>query len=761
MLHTRKQSGGQSLGMTDRALDIAALKTYVASTGGLSMEAADLSNVIKQGTFDPKDIDGLAMSFESHVLGDRATTKDYKKNDTALQTAGLLAAFKSDPRAYLNMFVGDQYSPEGAAVYATSTSCDYPSVYQQYSAEAFDNQSLTDNLAISIGLTYNVARQGHAMELIYRLIALTPDQGAVDIEFTNLYVQNAVTHSATGDLSNYASKRVIDASIDHRIVSDNITKIIPQVTSENQANFVPAGVVAPFSYTDETTRRVVSTSALITGKQINLLGIGHLDQAARSGQADYRDSLDRNLAVEKLFLTLGTDTLMFDLKGIPYTRFVKSPEQGSRELKLNTTLTSLYLDKDSLRYDDSALTGTVFETIRTGDYRVRLRVELTGSADVEKGWANVNSQPVTVFQVLNSAGAIVEGSVADDIIEALEGMVIRGWWPDARVTNSNHRYLGQLLNTRGVRERLVTRTRSPVFVPFPTSEDRDQTVLDWLTYYVGKQINADGITKLFDYHQRLTDMLPGGRILGDLTPGDFEINALPMEGVARNLINPYIDTVEFDVTDLIQTRFTMENIGNAIETINNQVRAVGFNILQKTNYENACAYIDGGEITRPWKFAFVTSNYIMNFLTKTGDTRTFGAGLPFDIRADVDARLEEVMFMTLVREGEGVDPLSAGILLYTPSLVATITTTRNGGHNKEAIMQPRYEHYNLLPILVRFNIKGVKEILENLARFQVEATIVDPETDAGTGGTGGGTGGTGPVAPGTGAGAGSGAGTGG
>lgn len=750
MFHTRNPKKRVGVGASDSTLSISQLTAYVANTTGTSMESEQIVSQIKGGDFLAADLEQYVQSFESGVLQGVVNDTTHVSNKTAVLSAALLRSFGGNPKAYMDMWSAEGMLPEGAAPYATSTASDFDNVYKQYSVEAFDNQSLTENLAISIGLTYNVARQGHAMELIYKLLALTPEQGAVDIEFTNLYVQNAVTHSPSGDLSDYNSKRVIDASIDHTIVADAITKIVPAWTEESAKNFVPTSVLAPFEYTDAAARRVVLTSGLEVGKDINLLGLGHVDQASKSGQADYRDALDRNVGVEFIFVTLGSSVIKFDLKGIPFTRFVKSPEGGGRELKLNAELTSLFLDANTVDVNGDAPVGAIWDTIRDGNYSVRLKFDLNGRVDVEYGNASVNPTPVRVYSVTNEAGALVPAETFEAIQEGLADLAVRSWWPDARVTNSNHRYLGQLLNTRSIRERLVTRTRSPVYVPFPLGEDRSQTVLDWLTYYVGKQINADGITKIFEYHDRLSGMLPGGRILGLLTPGDYEKNALPMEGVGRHLVNAYIDTVDFDITDLIQTRFTMENIDNAIEVISNQVRAICFNILQKTNYENACRYIDGGEIKRNWKFAFVTSNYIANFLTKTGDTRTFGAGLNFDLRSDVDARLQETMFLTIVREGDGIDPLSAGILLYTPSLVATISTTRKEAPNKEAIMQPRYEHYNLLPILVRINIKGVKEVLENLARFQVEAVIIDEETDAGAGGTGNQPGTPGPVVPGNG-----------
>jgi len=108
-------------------------------------------------------------------------------------------------------------------------------------------------------------------------------------------------------------------------------------------------------------------------------------------------------------------------------------------------------------------------------------------------------------------------------------------------------------------------------------------------------------------------------------------------------------------------------------------------------------------------------------MTVKGDSRTLGAALPFQLEADVDKRLDKVMYMTLVRDGEGVDPLSAGIMLLTPTLVSTISVTRDNAPRNEAVVQPRFQHYHLLPIVVKFEIEGVEELLEEALPFKVES----------------------------------------
>ncbi|MNV62285.1 hypothetical protein D3C71_1548260 [compost metagenome] len=256
------------------------------------------------------------------------------------------------------------------------------------------------------------------------------------------------------------------------------------------------------------------------------------------------------------------------------------------------------------------------------------------------------------------------------------------------------------------------------------SEDRDQTVMDWLTFAVGAYINNEAVGSMIGYHERLMRLTGGLR--GELTIGDFEENAMPIEGIGRYLINPYVQTLKVNVKGNAQSTNTVDNIKNGQEVLLNVIRSVSFDIQQRTNYENACRYVDGGEISKAWKVALVTSKKIERFMTVSGDSRTLGAGLPFQLESDVDARLDKRIYMTLVREGDGIDPLSSGVMLLTPTLVSTLSVTRDNAPRQEAVVQPRFQHYNLLPIVVMIEVEGVDELLEESLPFRVENTEVTP-----------------------------------
>lgn len=733
----------------DRKLDANKLKQHVYDPSqSYSSESKELLTWLESGSFESRaDLNQIANGLKDVLEANHDGKEAAFANPNGMKMASFVSAFAGNLPALLRMQVSNESKsltvtgPDGNPVAMRYAPADGSDFENEYSKESFDNQNLDDFFAVSIGLNYKIARQGPAMEMVYRTIPLTPEQGGFDIVVPNLFVENTLRHELDGSESDFGFRRVIDSAIDYTILNDNSTQIVPSYNDATKDNFVATTVLAPFEY--ENGRRKVLTSGLKLGKTIQIFGMGQADSVQRVGNPDYTEALDRKIGIATVFVQLGGETIGFDTKGLPFSNYVKMPEQGGRQMSLNFNISSLEIGKETTTWAGEELTGSVFQLIADGDYRVRLKTRLNGQVDVERGTIDVTATGIEVMYIVNKDKARIplESGVGKDIVDGLKSLAAVAWWPDARLTNSNHRHLGLMLNVRTVAERLLTRQRSPFFVPYPLNENRDQSVMDWLTFAVSSYINNEGVGTLINYHERLMRLTGGLR--GELTLGDFEINALAVEGIGRYLVNPYVQELDIDLLENVQSQNTADNVENGIAVFINAIRSVAFDILQRTNYENAARYMDGGEVANKFKFGLVTSPIIQRFLTLQGDSRTLGANLSFQLESDVDARLTDSLYLVMIREGDGVDPLNAGAMLLTPTLVSTISATRDNRPVNEAIVQPRFQHYNFCPIVVKFNVKGVRELLEQTLPFRVKlqsTDVVDGGTD---GGTGSGTGGTG------------------
>lgn len=699
--------------------------------------SAILSENLGRTSFESSAGDFGSESFESMASqllnvfegGDR--TIQSSRNPAGLAMASFVATLGDDASRYMTQYSTESSVPANAQAFTMVGGTD-----SAYSPESFDNQKLGQYRNLSVELNYNIGRQMDAMELMYRTVAVHPDEGGIRVDIPNLYVQNVLERNLTGRPTDFDYRRALDAYIDPSILSDDGVQLIPTHNDETARHFVDAALAPSWEVTQG--QRVVNTGYLKTGKEVDLIAIGHLDRVERTGGSDFTDALDRSVGISNLLMTIGDVPLDWPVKGQPYTRFVPSVEHGARRMIMDYVSRALTLSKDSVDLHGDPIDAPWFKMIVDNNLRVRLKVSVSGEVDVEKGVAVLNPASVTVALIEDANGELVD--LADNsvsaLIEAIESAKIEGWYPDARVTNSNIRHIGMLIQHRATKEVLVTRTRAPFYYAFPSNEERDTSPAEDMAAVIRAYINNEGIAHMMDFHERV--MTQTGGIRGTLTKGNFEDNSLTVEGIARHLVNPYITQHKLNVKELCQSTQTQYNLTNGKEVILNQLRATAFDILQRTNIENAARILDGGDIKHPLKFAIVTSKELEYFMSVTGDSRTLGAGLDYVVASDVNQNLKGKMYIGIVRDtpGNEIDLLSNGVCLQTPTMVTEVTSWRQNRQVKELLIQPRFNHYQILPIMARIDIEGVEELLQQLAPFRVEEH--ESDADAGTGDTGSG-----------------------
>lgn len=672
----------------------------------------------------------LGQALEGHDF-----TIEAAKNPAGLAMASFIATLGDKSEDYMR-----QYSQESAVaadnlgVLAFSLDTGFESVY---STESFDNQILGKYRDLSVQLNYNIGKQMDAMELMYRTVAVSPEKGGIQIDVPNLFIQNVLERNLSGRPTDYDYRRVMDAYIDPTILNDDGVQLIPQHNAETSGYFVETALSGTWEEV-QGGRRVV-TGFLKTGKEVDIVAIGHLDRVDRIGNPDYTDALDRSVGIGQLLMVIGDNKLVWDVTRQPFTRYVPSTEHGARRMIMDYVSRSLTLSKDSVDQVGDELTGAWFDIIKNNDYKVRLKVTMSGTADVEQGKVSLVPTGVSVASIYDANDELVDTTTpaVKALVDAIESATIPGWTPDARVTNSNLRHIGMLIAHRATKEILVTRTRAPFFYAFPVNEERDASPVEDLTAVVRAYTNNEGIKHMMEFHERA--MRQTGGVRGMMTKGNFEDNVLTVEGIARHIVNPYIEHYKINVKDQCQSTETKYNLENGKEVILNQLRAIGFDILQNTNIENAARLLNGPDTEYEPKFALITSKEIEQFLTVKGDSRTLGAGLTYEIRSDVNQNLKGKIYLGLVRDtpANEIDVLSNGVCLQTPTMITQVTSWRGGKNVNELLVQPRFNHYQLLPIMVRLDVEGIEELLEQLVPFRVDTKRID--SDAGTGNTGPGT----------------------
>lgn len=677
---------------------------------------------------------------------DPSASFESAKNKTGLEMAGYILALGDQSSEYMESYSKESAAPKGS-LGATTLNQSYDSVY---STESFDNQVLDKYRGLSIAVNYSLGKQGPSMEAMYRTVPVTPDTAGIEVDFANLLVQNILERDLSGNPQDFGYRRLVDAYIDSKLLSDDAVRILPLYSTETAHNFVEDALSAPHERT--IGNRTVLTNFLKVQHATDLIAIGHLDKASRSGVPNFTDALDRSLGIELLLHEIAGTAVQWDVLNQPGSRFVPASEGNVKRLILDHQLGTLTLDKDSVGRDGTALTGAGMDLIRDRNLRVRMRLTINGDTNVEGGGTTINPGNVQVSAIFDANGKALtfRGPGADaslaPILEMVQASKIVGYFPDSRLTNSNNRHLGMMLAHRANREILVTKTRAPFFYAYPKNESRDDTAANHLSVAVAAYTHTEGLKHMVGVHDRI--MKQTGGLKGELTEGNFENNLLMIEGIARNITNPYVQTVEVDLTQF-QSMQTLDNIANAQEVLFNLIRKEAFDIRQHSGYEAACRMI-GGNDKVDYKFTLVTTERVNSLLHVRGDSRTLGAGLEHQIFGDTSDLLfdaeNDYIYMGITRDTEGVDILSNGVCLQSPTMVTQVTSWRDGAQAEELMVQPRFNHYQLNTILVKFVVKGVSELLSQLNCFSVDLSkCSEAPVEPGNPGDD-----TGPVDPGTG-----------
>ncbi len=687
----------------------------------------DAEHIASFESLTPELKDAVSFSLESHYENLKTTLEnlEIQADDAQLSAGALVAMAAANPAAYARKAMTTQtVSVEGIV----TVGADEGGAFGTYGyasgihpqMEAFDNSNLTDFVGQSILYNIQAAKQDAFGEAFFRTTVLTPDNGGCDVSIRNLLVFNHFIHGIDGKEADFGKRRLLDAAMDYKILSDESTTLKPEVLEDdsNADFFVPASAVAP-RYLD-MGNRTVRTAPLKIGKRLNLIGISQNNLVKKNGVADNTDSLDRMTGVDKVYMQIGSgDVLSFNLKGLPQTFFVKGPEGRNREQILHFTTRSIQLNAETLLADGSAPTNTVLQEIISNKLVVNLGFTLTGDLDVEIGNCVVNAGRVEVVSVHNSAGEKValESGLGKSVVDNLAQLGIIGWDPNARLTNANRRERGLQLDLNTYTERYPVPLGAPISIPTPLSENNDGGEMNALITAARIRNSNNAVTKLLNY----ADVL--GQFANTIYSSE-DTKVPHIEGIARFLIKPWFRHIDLHLPDHIQSLTSHERIADVQAVLVNTIRDAVYDAHRDTNIQAVLDALTGftGEKV---KVLIGTDAILSRYIITPGDTRTLGDGLDFVKVSTQDRRVYGDIYFTFVREGEGLDPLNFGSHLWIPELISNVQVSRNNSHFRELMVQPRSRHIVHLPVLGRIRVTGLNEAVTELAPIPVNTVDDD------------------------------------
>jgi hypothetical protein len=696
------------------ATDIATRGSSFASTeDGTRIASLESQNTTDRASAD-RSMDGHYASLESHFKG-----QGIECSASQLAAGAVVAMCAANPASWhRNALKTMVISQEGVNIVGVDDGA-YGFADQAHpSMEAFDNANLVDFIPMSIMYNIQAARQDSFAEAFFRTVTCTPENGGVDLSIRTQLVFNHFLHGIDGAPADFKQRRLLEAAINHKILSDESTTLLPEVLEDdsNTGFFVSPLAVAPRSI--DLGNRVVRTAPLKVGMEVDLIGISQNNLMKKNGQADNTDTLDRQTAVKNVYIQMdGADVLKFDVSNLPRSSFVKGPEGRMRDQQLHFTTRSLQLNLKTKLNSGAAPTDAALLEVIGSQLVVNLGLTLTGELNTEFGNATVNTGKVTVVSIFTVDGQKLDlktDVAARAMVLALAKLEVIGWDPQARLSNSNRRERGLQLNNQEYTERYPVPLGAPMSIPSPLAENRDAGEINSLIAATRIRNSNNALTKLFNYADAL------GAFIVAADAGMDQLDIPEIEGIARFLIRPWFRHTDLHLPDHINSLTSHERLADVSSVLVNTLRTGVYDAFRESNIKTALDAVTGytGEKV---KVLVGTDPVLSRYIMTSGDTRTLSDDLEFNKVSTMDERMVGWIYYTFTREGEGIDALNFGSMLWIPELISNVQVSRGGSTNREAMVQPRTRHVVHLPILGRIKVTGLNEVV--MGRTNVPVSV--------------------------------------
>lgn len=659
---------------------------------------------------------GLAVAFGLGLESAPGATQDEiaanaRRVDIALDAGAMAAMAAGDPLAYARQsYHGQATSEAGVTVVDTlggdaTAGMDYRGTVAM---EAFNDKELREHLPFSILFNIFASRQDDFSEMFFPTTVVPPDQAGLDITVARMTVFNEVRHLASGNKADFGKKNLIDAAVDHTILADEHTRLIPVVLADNSNldKFIPAAAMAP--YNERVGNYDVPTAPLVLNTVIDLIGISQYQPLLGAGIIDHSDDVDARVSLDSLFLTASTNgkAIEFPVNRLSRSAFNKTVEGNSREMSLQFSSTDLVVDATTRATDNSVVTQ--FGGIVTGNYTVRLGVKVTGELNVEFGNVSVYAAAVSVASIQDQNGnSIPMGSGAGaQIVTDLANLKVVGYTLRANRTNANRRTRGHLLDTVYETARYTIPLGSPLSITSPVTSDGGRDAADQKALIAAARMrnSNNAVTAIFSIADQLRESTKGPKLPSGVVSG--------VGGMGRYLVDAFFEEHTLDLTQSINSIKSQDRAQDISATLVSSIRDIAYRMYQSTKIQPAIDALTGTAGEAPILLVG-TDQVLIRHLLVNGDSRTFGT--VFDkavVKASTDRRMYGKIVISMSRAGaEGPDPLTFGSHGWMSELIATMPVSRNGQVSKEATVQPRTLHINNMPVLAIITVQGLTKVL--------------------------------------------------
>lgn len=596
------------------------------------------------------------------------------------------------------------------------------------SLEAYDNRQLRDTQMNTILFNGKHGAQSPFAEAFFSTVVVPNDKASYAISINVTTVFEEVRHGVTGDVIDMKRRNIIHGVIDPSVYGSDHTLIVPAFRAgENAGKFVPVALLPTqqVTYLQET----VETSALRINEEIGLIGLSQTDALLEHGLLDHSDALDTAIFLQNIYIAVGAagseEVFKIMTQGLPFSNFTPPAQGQNRDLVLNFNSTNVRLKgtKDALLQTVRGTDTVALAALGEGDYSVRLKLNINGNANTERGSVFVGGSAIGVDRVLDANGmrvAPTNPAVKAAIDALLAGKVI-GYDLHCYRTNSNRRQRGLLVNNEFYTQVYPVQLKSPITVARPQTESEtyEATDVSTLLNITGARTSNDAIQKLHD-----TADLMAAHVL----PNESLIDAPTILGIAHGPLRAFYEEHEIDLTTSLNSVTSTEKADDIRNQLLLVIRDGVTRMYTHTGYQAAADARAGTQTAKPL-VVIGTDPIISNWLFTNGDARSLGPDFRYKIVDTLNQTMTGMIYITFQNEAAakaGVpDPFSFGNFAWKSEMVINLPTHFNGANHRQTTVQPAYNHVVNMPALIKLNVKGITESVRSRTEYKLAGVTID------------------------------------
>lgn len=681
-----------------------AINSDIAIKGDDFINPANVDAVISVESVDgadPKHVSAFGEVKAALVETIKEAGTEVDLDSVGLEAATIITMGLGDHTAYHEKAMQATVNADGVTIIADGDSS--PAM------EAFDNTEIGNYKHYSIAFNLESAQQDEFGETLFPTIVLTPETGGLDVTVEQTIVHREVRRAITGDVTDFAKRKVLDAVVDHTILESEATRIYPVVLDDgsNSKFFVDNSVIAKQVLSIDGVD--VTTAPLRLGVPADLLGLSSGSPLNNGQELTDEDSIDSNVQLDVIYVKVTdataskTSVIAVKVNGLPRASFYKSPEGNSdREMSIAFSNETVILLSD--RKDIAGVAAEALASLT--DQKLNISLQMSGTLDLETGSLNLFGPTPSANGLFaaDGTGISINGGAGKALIDNISFELV-GYSLEAYHSNANLRHRGILGGYTGKVERYSIGFNAPITAKAPVNatERKAASDLKAITAISRTRTANNAVTKLISRSVML-------KAYAEAVAGDMPTPEI--EGAGRHLVNPYYKEMNIDMALVINSTKSHERAEDVNAVLINAIRSLAYPMSQDSNYQTALEAITNGKETKP-RLVIATDSVLQRHLIVSGDERTVGIGMDNVVITSPDKRMANTIYMTFARENKTgeADPLSFGAHGWIPEMVSTAQVSRGGSTSVVTTVQTRNRHIGLLPIMAKITVTNLQKAL--------------------------------------------------